>query len=126
MTARFKSLLSALTSNCARDGTRLAYREFPGGRGQIAILIHGSTADARAMQALGHSLAEQSILAYALDMRGHGVSGPRGDIDYVGQLEDDMGDFVELMRTPNRSCRACPGSANSIRSRALFSMSIWK
>jgi pimeloyl-ACP methyl ester carboxylesterase len=82
----------------ARDGTRLAYREFPGGRGQIAILIHGSTADGRAMQALGHSLAEQSISAYALDMRGHGVSGRRGDIDYVGQLEDDVADFVKHLR----------------------------
>jgi pimeloyl-ACP methyl ester carboxylesterase len=82
----------------ARDGTSLAYREFPGGSDLIAILIHGSTADGRAMQALGHSLAEQSISAYALDMRGHGTSGRRGDIDYVGQLEDDVADFVKHLR----------------------------
>ena len=53
----------------ARDGASLAYREFPGGSDLIAILIHGSTADSRAMQALGHSLAGQSISAYALDVR---------------------------------------------------------
>jgi alpha-beta hydrolase superfamily lysophospholipase len=82
----------------ARDGASLAYREFPGGGDRVAILIHGSTADGRAMQALGHSLAEQSISAYALDMRGHGASGRRGDIDYVGQLEDDVADFVKHLR----------------------------
>ncbi|MGZ3237650.1 MAG: alpha/beta hydrolase [Burkholderiaceae bacterium] len=82
----------------ARDGTKLAYREFISGSDQVAILIHGSSADGRAMQAIGQSLAAQSISAYALDMRGHGASGRRGDIDYVGQLEDDVADFVKYIR----------------------------
>src|SRR3546814_16323875 len=36
---------------------------------------------------------------YALDIRGHGQSGPlRGDIAYVGQLEDDLADFLAASR----------------------------
>lgn len=35
---------------------------------------------------------------YALDMRGRGSSGRRGDIDYIGQLEDDIADFVATVR----------------------------
>jgi alpha-beta hydrolase superfamily lysophospholipase len=31
-------------------------------------------------------------------MRGHGTSGTRGDIGYVGQLEDDLADFVAVLR----------------------------
>ena len=31
-------------------------------------------------------------------MRGHGVSGTRSDIGYVGQLEDDLADFVAVLR----------------------------
>ncbi|MDB5653138.1 MAG: alpha/beta hydrolase, partial [Tardiphaga sp.] len=32
-------------------------------------------------------------------IRGHGASGLRGDIGYLGQLEDDMADLVGLVRT---------------------------
>jgi len=35
---------------------------------------------------------------YAVDIRGHGSSGTRGDIGYVGQLEDDLADFVAVVR----------------------------
>ena len=31
---------------------------------------------------------------YAVDIRGHGGSGTRGDITYIGQLEDDLADLV--------------------------------
>ena len=33
-----------------------------------------------------------------VDIRGHGASGTRGDIGYVGQLEDDLADFVAVVR----------------------------
>jgi non-heme chloroperoxidase len=29
-----------------------------------------------------------------LEIRGHGGSGRRGDIDYIGQIDDDLADFV--------------------------------
>ena len=36
-----------------------------------------------------------------MDIRGHGASGTRGDIAYVGQLEDDLADFVAEIRKIN-------------------------
>jgi alpha-beta hydrolase superfamily lysophospholipase len=33
------------------------------------------------------------ITTYVPDIRGHGGSGRRGDIDYIGQLDDDLADL---------------------------------
>jgi alpha-beta hydrolase superfamily lysophospholipase len=35
---------------------------------------------------------------YAPDIRGHGATGTRGDIDYAGELDDDLADFVAAVR----------------------------
>ena len=82
-----------------RDGARIAYRRYPGAPGKIAVLVHGSSSRGRAMHALARHLAGAGVAtAYALDMRGHGESGPRGDIAYVGQLEDDLADVLTEVR----------------------------
>lgn len=84
----------------ARDGTDLAYRHTPAEppvRGSV-VLLHGSAGDGRAMQPLAESLAAAGLNAYALDIRGHGASGRRGRIDYVGQLEDDLADFLGAVK----------------------------
>jgi pimeloyl-ACP methyl ester carboxylesterase len=47
------------------------------------------------MHALAEYLQGQSMTVYVPDMRGHGESGHKGDIAYVGQLEDDLEDFVK-------------------------------
>lgn len=84
----------------ARDGARLAFRLYPGTSGQrIAVLIHGSSADSHAMHGVARALVAQGITAYALDIRGHGASGRRGDVDYAGQLDDDLADFMTLLRS---------------------------
>ena len=44
-------------------------------------------------RALSQALAGHGVETFAVDMRGHGTSGTRGDIGYVGQLEDDLADF---------------------------------
>lgn len=36
------------------------------------------------------ALADAGFAAYAIDVRGHGESGVKGQIAYVGQLEDDV------------------------------------
>jgi pimeloyl-ACP methyl ester carboxylesterase len=48
--------------------------------------------------ALSAALAARGVETWAIDIRGHGVSGTRGDIGYVGQLEDDLADFVAVVR----------------------------
>ncbi|KGT80918.1 alpha/beta hydrolase [Bradyrhizobium japonicum] len=86
----------------ARDGTWIGYRHYaPNGpaTGRGAIFIHGSSGSSGTVNhALTHAIAARGVETWALDMRGHGGSGTRGDIGYVGQLEDDLVDFVAHVR----------------------------
>jgi len=85
----------------ARDGTWLAFRLYAakdGGGGQIAILAHGSSAMSDAMNAVARALADAGVAAVAIDVRGHGASGSRGDVGYIGQLDDDLADLVSDLR----------------------------
>jgi alpha-beta hydrolase superfamily lysophospholipase len=87
----------------ARDGTYLAYRHYSSDRplatDRIAILVHGSSGSSRsAIQALSKALAARGVENFAVDIRGHGESGTRGDIRYFGQLEDDLADLVGEIR----------------------------
>jgi alpha-beta hydrolase superfamily lysophospholipase len=91
----------------ARDGTELAYRHYPAGAratGGIAVVVHGSAgSSAGVIHALSRALAARGVQTYAVDIRGHGASGNRGDIAYVGQLEDDMADLVAEIRKSDPS-----------------------
>ncbi|WP_167771133.1 alpha/beta hydrolase [Bradyrhizobium niftali] len=86
----------------ARDGTWIGYRHYtPNGpaTGHGAIFIHGSSGSSGTVNhALTHAIASRGVETWALDIRGHGGSGTRGDIGYVGQLEDDLVDFVAQVR----------------------------
>ena len=85
----------------ARDGTWLADRIYParnGAQDRIAILAHGSSASSIEMNAAAKALAEAGVTAVALDIRGHGASGTRGDIAYPGQLDDDLADLITQLR----------------------------
>jgi pimeloyl-ACP methyl ester carboxylesterase len=96
-----RSNMPALERFSARDGTQLAYRHYPArapATGLIAIVVHGSSGSSLAVHALSDALAARGVETYAPDIRGHGGSGTRGDIAYVGQLEDDMADLVALIR----------------------------
>jgi alpha-beta hydrolase superfamily lysophospholipase len=88
----------------ARDGTELAYRHYPArapATGQIAVVVHGSSGSSVAVHTLAKGLAARGVETYAPDIRGHGASGTRGDIVYIGQLEDDLADFVTEIRKSN-------------------------
>src|SRR5271154_223146 len=85
----------------ARDGTWLAYRLYPaanGARDRVAILAHGSSASSIEMHVLAAALAQAGVTTIALDIRGHGASGTRGDIAYRGELDDDLADLVAQLR----------------------------
>ncbi len=49
------------------------------------------------MDGVARSLNGQGFTIYSLDLRGHGESGPLGDIGYRGQLEDDMADLLKVI-----------------------------
>ena len=50
------------------------------------------------MHQVANTLAAKGITAVAMDVRGHGASGTRGDIAYLGQLDDDLMDLVAKLR----------------------------
>jgi non-heme chloroperoxidase len=78
----------------ARDGTSLQYYAYPAGPDKVAVLIHGSALPGNSMHALAMALRAAGVTVYVPDIRGHGGSGRRGDIDYIGQIDDDLVDFV--------------------------------
>ena len=96
------STLPPLERFQARDGTWIGYRHYaPSGpaAGRGAVFIHGSSGSSGTVNhALTHAIAARGVETWALDIRGHGGSGTRGDIFYVGQLEDDLIDFVAHLR----------------------------
>ena len=84
----------------ARDGTNLAFRAYPATgtvKGSVA-LVHGSSADSSSLHVMAKGFAATGYAAYALDMRGQGQSGVKGQIAYVGQLEDDVADFARAAK----------------------------
>ena len=95
------SNMPELSHLLARDGQSLAYREYAAAaqppRGS-AVLLHGSAADSRSMHVLAQGLAAAGYAVYSLDVRGHGGSGAKGHIAYIGQLEDDLQDFMRAVR----------------------------
>lgn len=82
----------------ARDSQRLAYRLYEGRPGGgVAVVVHGSSGSSIAVHAVGRALAEAGLTGYAIDLRGHGESGPLGDAAYRGQPADDLADLVALI-----------------------------
>ena len=93
--------LPAVAQFTARDRTQLAYRRYPStaatpGEGSV-VLVHGSSATSSSMHPMAKTLSAAGYPVYALDIRGHGGSGRKGQIAYIGQLEDDLADFVHAV-----------------------------
>lgn len=98
--------MPALRFFTARDGTPLAYRRYDTaesgngkgkGKGSV-MLVHGSSANSNSVHPLAQSLLEAGYTVYAFDMRGHGKSGLKGQVSYIGQLDDDLEDFVKAVQ----------------------------
>jgi non-heme chloroperoxidase len=89
----------------ARDGEQLAYRIYDSAADRVLIFIHGSSYHGGGY----HMLASALSLAGAAkivrpNLRGHYMSGPRrGDIDYIGQYEDDIADLIKFLRGEGHS-----------------------
>ena len=85
----------------ARDKTQLTYRAYSAGivpvKGSV-VLVHGSSASGISMHVMAKGMAAVGCNIYALDIRGHGESGTKGQIAYVGQLEDDIEDFTHAVK----------------------------
>lgn len=106
------SAMPAVQRYTARDGTALAYRHYPAAVAATAgavsperriVLVHGSSASSRSMHPMAQALLAAGYTVDALDVRGHGDSGRRGHIGYIGQLEDDLTDFIHAVPHPGPS-----------------------
>lgn len=96
--------LPQLSRFTARDGTHLAYRSYAPAtaipsQGSV-VLIHGSSATSSSMHPMAKEFSAAGFTTYALDIRGHGGSGDKGQIGYIGQLEDDLTDFMHAVQPP--------------------------
>lgn len=86
----------------ARDGEMLSYRLYPGTGTAVVVLIHGSSGESTSMHAVAKALNAQGDTVYVPDVRGHGHDGRSGDVDYIGQLDDDLADLVGVIRPLHR------------------------
>jgi len=90
----------------ARDGAALGYRHYGSDNADapLLIFIHGSGWHGAAYDGLARSIAQNAGVEVALpDLRGHGPAPEtRGDISYIGQLEDDIADLASVLRNPGQ------------------------
>lgn len=83
-----------------RDGYDLMVRRFDNGPGPLTILIHGSGWNGLQFAGLAPQLPGTVLVP---DLRGHGAApGRRGDIDYIGQFEDDLADLIIATAKPGQ------------------------
>lgn len=109
--------LPSLEPYRARDGARLAYRAWPGARttDTVLVLLHGSAWHGMQFAPLAASLSRAGVAhVVAPDLRGHGPApARRGDVDYVGQLEDDLADLLDLLERRWPDARVVVGGHSS-------------
>lgn len=82
----------------AGDEPLLAFRQYSSIGTKLkgsVVLVHGSSASSESMHILAKAFAHSGYSTFAVDIRGHGHSGPKGVIHYVGQLEDDLKAFTQ-------------------------------
>ncbi len=77
-----------------RDGYALQVRDYPNDAGPVLILLHGSGWNGLQFNRLAPVLQVHGRVLVP-DLRGHGAApGRRGDVDHVGQLEEDIADLI--------------------------------
>ena len=86
----------------AFDEVELGYRAYDGAGEDLPLLVllHAAGLDGRQLDALAAALAQDGVADVVVpDLRGHGPQpGERGDLRYIGQLEDDVAELIEHSR----------------------------
>ena len=99
-----------------RDGSDLTVRAYPAESAQVVLLlVHGSGWHSRYFLPLAQALSQMGAAhVYTPDLRGHGPSpARRGDVDYIGQLEDDLADLIAQLRERHPEARIVVGGHSS-------------
>jgi pimeloyl-ACP methyl ester carboxylesterase len=84
----------------ARDGEALPYRLYDSIGQRVLIFMHGSSYHGAGYHALARAISAAGLAKVVLpNARGHFLAGARrGDVDYIGQLEDDVADLIAHLR----------------------------
>lgn len=86
----------------ARDGTELDYRFYESAvpSNKLLVLVHGSSWHGQQFGLMASYLSKMGAANVVTpDLRGHGYDpARRGDVDYIGQLEDDLADLITLVK----------------------------
>lgn len=84
-----------------RDGCRLHYRHYGTATAQSVMLLlpgFGLTSEDY-VSCCKHLVKSSAVTVYSPDLRGQGQSqGTEGDVDYIGQLEDDLSDMIAAVQ----------------------------
>jgi non-heme chloroperoxidase len=99
----------------ARDGATLYYRHYPAQSDKVLILLHGSGWHSQYFLPLAKFISSENLAqVYTPDLRGHGHTPERrGDVDYIGQFEDDLADFITIIRNENPGAMMIMGGHSS-------------
>lgn len=93
-------------SYATRDGGELALRRYPTSRRDrpLVVMLHGSGWYGLEFDPLARKLSAAGLADVVVpDLRGHGpFAKSRGDIAYVGQMEDDIADLIAAERRPGQ------------------------
>ena len=86
-----------------RDGYDLKVRTYGGADSvPLLVLVHGSAWHGLQFDSLARNLAGKADVIVP-DLRGHGTApGRRGDLDYIGQFEDDLADLITAVAKPGQ------------------------
>ncbi len=85
-----------------RDGNMLPVRRY-GDSGPLVIMVHGSGWHGMQFNGLATALASEAQVLVP-DLRGHGEAPRRrGDVDYIGQFEDDLADLIAAEKSPDQN-----------------------
>ena len=107
--------LPELESFMTRDGSQLGYRHYPSESDKVIILLHGAGWHSKYLLPLADFISSEGLAeVYTPDLRGHGPKPiRRGDIDYIGQFEDDLGDLLAIIREKNPNAMLIIGGHSS-------------
>ena len=107
--ARFETVdwsrLPAPQTYQTRGGDALAFRAYPGDPAHLVLALHGSGGSGTALHPLAQALSDAGATVIVPDIRGHGASGRRGDVDYAGQVSDDLDDLRALLAADHPDAR---------------------
>ena len=93
--------LPAMQQYIGRDGTPMPIRIYPSPSDRLVIFVHGSSYHGAAYHRLAEQLSTSGAATVVVpNLRGHHLAGrSRGDLAYVGQLEDDLADLIADLRS---------------------------